>query len=75
MLNYVKKNILEYVDVEPEAITEDTRFIRDLHINSYDFISIIGKVETELNIEIPDMEMREIETVGDMADFLRRRLE
>jgi acyl carrier protein len=65
---------LEYVDLNEEDITENTRFTEDLGLNSYDFISIVGKVESDLAIEIPDIEIRGLQTVGEMAEYLRTKL-
>jgi acyl carrier protein len=74
LLSYIKKNLIEYVDVAEENITAQTRFVADLNLNSYDFISIVGKVETELDIEIPDAEIRDIQTVGEMAEYLKKKI-
>ena len=75
MLNYVRKSIVEYVDVDENAITEETHFVRDLGLNSYDFVSIVGKAEADLGIEIPDIEISGLQTAGDMAEYLKKKLE
>lgn len=74
MLNYIRNKLTEYVDIEEDAITEESHFIKDLHMNSYDFISIVGTVEDELGIEIPDNDMRELETVGDLSEYLKKKM-
>lgn len=74
MLNYIRKNIVEYVDVDENSITESTHFARDLHLNSYDFVSIVGKVESDLGIEIPDIEIRDLQTAGEMAEYLKKKM-
>ena len=53
MLSMIRKTIIEFVDIDEEKITEETNFITDLSINSYDFANIIGKFEDNLGIEIP----------------------
>ena len=40
MFEELKELICEYVDVEPSAICEESRFIEDLGFNSYDFMSM-----------------------------------
>ena len=40
MFEDLKEIICEYVDVAPETIKEDSRFIEDLGFNSYDFMSM-----------------------------------
>ncbi len=75
MTNYVRKKILEYVDIEEGFISEDTNLVLDLHMNSYDCVSIIGNIETELGIEIPDIEIRNLQTVKDMARYLECKMD
>lgn len=74
MLNYIKKTILEFVEVKESAITEDAHFIRDLHLTSYDIVSIIGKIEDDLGVEIPDRDIRYLDTVGELEKYLNEKL-
>lgn len=74
MFNLIKKIIMEFVEVDESFITEETYFIRDLHLTSYDIVSVIGKLEDDLGVEIPDREIRDMETVGDLMDYLDKKL-
>ena len=42
MLEQLKELIVNYVDVDAESISEDSRFAEDLGFNSYDFICFLG---------------------------------
>lgn len=75
MLNTIRKTIVEFVDVDEEKITSETRFIEDLELNSYDFANIIGKLEEILDIEIPDRDLRNLETIGDVEEYLKKKLQ
>lgn len=75
MLSYIRKSLLEYVDVEEESITDATRFVADLNLNSYDIISLVGKTEQDLGVEIPDGDIRNLVTVGDLSEYLREKLQ
>ena len=75
MLSTIKKTIVEFVDVDEEKITSETRFIEDLELNSYDFANIIGKLEEILDIEIPDRDLRDLETIGDVEEYLKKKLQ
>lgn len=70
MLEQMKTMILDYVDVEPEEITPDARFIEDLHFNSYDFMSFLGEVEDTLNVTIDEEEILTLHTVGEAIAYL-----
>ncbi len=70
MLEQMKTMITEYVDVEPEEITPDARFIEDLHFNSYDFMSFLGDLEDRLDVMIDEQDVMELHTVGDAITYL-----
>ncbi|NLA85277.1 MAG: acyl carrier protein [Clostridiales bacterium] len=73
MLKFIIRTIQEFVEVNEDEITEDTHFISDLHLTSYDIVSIVGKLESSLGIEIPDDEIRNLETIGDLKKYLEEK--
>jgi len=75
MTGYVRKKILEYVEVDEALLTENTNLALDLHMNSYDCVSIVGQIESELGIEIPDVEIRNLQTVGELSDYLKSKMQ
>ncbi|MDE6599037.1 MAG: acyl carrier protein [Oscillospiraceae bacterium] len=72
MFEKIKELICNYVEVNPEDITEDSRFIEDLGFNSYDFISMLGDLETELGVTVDENEIMEIHTVGEAVKYLNK---
>ena len=40
--------ICNYVEVEPENIKPESRFMEDLGFTSFDFMSMLGEIEDEL---------------------------
>ena len=46
----MKEIICKYVEVDPDTITEDSRFIEDLGFNSYDIMCMLGDAEAEFDI-------------------------
>jgi acyl carrier protein len=75
MLNLIRKTIKEFVEVDDNAITADTHFIRDLHLTSYDIVSMIGRVEEDLGVVIPDNEIRNLDTVGELLEYLKKKMQ
>lgn len=73
MLEKLKELICNYVDAEPETITEDSRFIEDLGFNSYDFMSMLGEIESELDIMVDEEDVLTLQTVGDAIKYLEAR--
>jgi acyl carrier protein len=74
MLSIIPKLLMEYVEIEEHELTENTNPIRDLHLNSYDFISIIGRLESELGIEINERELKNMETLGELDAYIKSRM-
>lgn len=72
MLKLISTTIQEFVEVDEGEIQEDTHFIQDLHLTSYDIVSMIGKLESVLELEIPDREIRDLETVGDLIEYIKK---
>lgn len=70
MIEKIKELICNYVDADPEAITENSRFIEDLSFNSYDFMSMLGELEDELGVTVDEEEILNLHTVGDAAAYL-----
>lgn len=71
MLEELKEIICQYVDVSPEQITEDARFIEDLGFNSYDFMSMVGEIEEFFDIEVEEREVVNVKTVQDAIEYIR----
>ena len=71
MFEELKNVICEYVDVDPETITEDSRFIEDLGFTSYDFMSMVGELEEQYDIEVEEREVVNVKTVGDAVAYIQ----
>jgi len=63
--------------VDKRALPHATRAskIGELGIDSLSVMQIVGELETELGIMIPDEDLVEIVTVGDLCDRVAERLE
>lgn len=70
MLEELKSVICEYVEAEPENITESSRFVEDLGFNSYDFMSMVGQIEEQFDIEVEEREVINIKTVEDAIKYI-----
>ena len=46
--------------------------MEDLGFSSFDFMSMLGEVEDELNVEIDQEEAANIRTVQEAVDYLER---
>ena len=71
MLEELKKIICEYVDVKPENIKEDSRFIEDLGFTSYDFMSLVGELEDKYDIEVNERDVVNVKTVAQAIEYIK----
>ena len=49
--------IVNYVEVNREEIKPESRFMEDLGFTSFDFMSMLGEIEDELDVEIVQEEV------------------
>lgn len=66
----VKEILDEYIEVNVEDITLQTRLIEDLGINSYEFMSIIGGIEEEFDFEVDEKSVLKLITIEDLLDYI-----
>lgn len=64
--------IVNYVEVDKADIKPESRFMEDLGFTSYDFMSMLGEVEDELDVEIVQEEAADIRTVQEAVDYLEK---
>ena len=64
--------ICNYVEVDAEAVTPESRFMEDLGFTSFDFMSMLGEMEEEFDIEIDQNEIADIRTVGEAVEYLEK---
>lgn len=70
MFEKLVKIICNYVEVEPEKITPESRFMEDLGFTSFDFMSMLGELEDELDVEIDQQEAANIRTIQEAVTYL-----
>ena len=74
MLPIITAVVQEYADVPESAITRDTDPLRDLNLTSYDLMSVIGRLESELGVSVAERDVRDLVTLGDLDDYVRARV-
>ena len=64
--------ICNYVEVEPENIKPESRFMEDLGFTSFDFMGMLGELDDEFEVEIDQQEAVNIITVQQAVDYLEK---
>ena len=66
----VRDIICEQFDLEPDQVTENTLLKEDLDADSLDLVDLVMSFEDEFQIEVPEEEVRNIKTVGDIVKYI-----
>lgn len=72
MFEKLKEIICNYVEVEADAIVPESRFMEDLGFTSFDFMSMLGELEEEFDVEVDEQEVAEIRTVQEAVHYLEK---
>lgn len=70
ILEKVKAILSEQFDVEEDSITPDTLIEDDLGADSLDVVDLLMSLEDEFEVEIPDEEIENIRSVGDLVRYI-----
>ena len=62
--------ICNYVEVEPENVHPESRFMEDLGFTSFDFMSMLGEIEETFDVELEQEKAAGIRTVQEAVDYL-----
>jgi len=70
VLEKVKAMLSEQFDVEEDTITADSTLTDDLGADSLDVVDLLMSIEDEFEVEIPDTEVENVKTVGDLVSYI-----
>lgn len=75
ILEKVKVILAEQFDVEEDTITMDTDIQEDLGADSLDVVDLLMSIEDEFGVEIPDEEVENLHTIGDVVEYISKNTE
>ena len=61
--------IVETLEVEEASLKDNTRFA-DLDVDSLDLVNLVVAFENKYKLEIPDNEIKNLQTVKDVVDYI-----
>ena len=71
----VKKIVAEQLGVAEDEIKLESSFVDDLGADSLDTVELVMALEDEFEIEIPDGEIENIKTVGDIVKYIEDNID
>jgi acyl carrier protein len=66
----IRDHLADELDLEPGAITEQTRFKEDLEADSLDLYTLVQELEDTYGVQMSDEQAAQILTVGAAVDFV-----
>ena len=67
----IKQMLAEQLDADEDEMTMDTNIATDLGADSLDVVQLLSEIEDEFDIEIPDEEIENIRTIGDLTEYIQ----
>ena len=74
IFNKVKEYILMQLPIDGSQVTENATMIEDLGADSANLMMLIMDLETEFNMQVEDEALGDIKTVGDVVNYISRRV-
>lgn len=72
MLEKIQAMLAEALNLPAEKVTPDAKIVEDLGADSLDVVELLSRLEDEFGIVIPDDEVENLVTVGDVAAELEK---
>ena len=70
IFSVVKMHLADELEVDPDRITEATRFREDLEADSLDLYTLVQELEDTYGVRISDEAAAKILTVGQAVEFV-----
>lgn len=70
----IKAILAEQLDADAEEMTMDTNIARDLGADSLDVVELLMSIEDEFEVEIPDEEIENIKTIGELTEYIQNNM-
>ena len=63
----------EVAGVNPDDVAESKSFTDDLDVDSLSMVEVVVAAEEKFGVKIPDSDIEQFKTVGDLADYIAKR--
>ena len=72
MLEKIQNLLAEALNLPVEKVTAEAKIVDDLGADSLDVVEMLSQLEDEFGVVIPDEEVENLVTVGDVAAELEK---
>ena len=73
MLEQLEEIIFQVTGKKNLNLTDDTDFVKDLELNSFDVMNIISSLEELYDVDIPTRDVGQLRQVKDAVEYLKAK--
>lgn len=70
----IKDIVVEQLGVKEDEVKSEARFVEDLGADSLDTVELVMTIEEKFGVEIPDEDAEKAKTVGDVVEYINKKL-
>ena len=70
----IKTLLADQLEVDAEEMSLDTKIAEDLGADSLDVVELLMSIEDEFEVEIPDEEIENLKTIGDVVEYIQNNM-
>ena len=67
-----KEYLTQYCYIEPKDMTGEMRFLEDLGLSSFDFMSLLGDLEDNFDLELDPETIGNVTTIGEALSLIEK---
>jgi acyl carrier protein len=60
-------------DIQEKDVTLESRYLEDLGLTSIQLVDLVMAIEERFNVEIEDVDLAKLRTVGQTVDYLKQK--
>ena len=66
----IRELLAEQLDIDEDKITMDSDILEDFEADSLDVVDMVMTLEDEFGVEVPDEQIENFHTVGDVVRYV-----
>lgn len=66
----IRELLAEQLDIDEDKITMDSDILEDFEADSLDVVDMVMTLEDEFGVEVPDEQIENFHTVGDVVHYV-----
>ena len=70
----IKEILAEQLYADMDEMTMETNIAKDLGADSLDVVELLMSIEDEFEVEIPDEEIENIRTIGELTEYIQNNM-